>query len=522
MVRIGFLHELNTLKLKDLLVSVSPQGFFSPPYWAAILISNLREDTLKDLEVHSPSEECDIYCASFKEGRTVHLDTAKKIYTGIKRKNPNSYFIIGGWGPTLSSKEFSTCCDVIVTGVFGEAVLTFQEILDNWNGEITNLQNIKGIYTKEYGFNEPRATEPLKPVDWEMFCQLCNEKLSSYAVRYTYYESEKEILMMPVQVAPFTTCGNIINLSNTSKFVRMGCKHCGEAYRAVNFYRYLSTAQRLDLVQRVIPNTANRLLYTEHMKKELVSMLEQLKAENFKGYLDIFASHTTLTPEYVDMYTELMKYEHDGKKTIDFINEIDVPLTPELVPKVVETIKKKNLPITKFHFIVDIDYCNNNDLLTMNKSFRTRHLKEILNLLEHEDLRFYLSFKLTTPYTGKDDFETNLRYILTAIGKGLQEMDATPTTRIGNNWLGEIFNTERIEYKIKKDICPVVESYVDGLNLWLREQETKKDSADITQKEISEILGPKTSNKVRLVMSLLYALNRLFLSCKVLSSQRSD
>jgi radical SAM superfamily enzyme YgiQ (UPF0313 family) len=265
---------------------ITPSAFIMPPYWAATLFSNLPSKVKRETEVKSPKEICDFYFASFKACDNQMLEEIKNIRAARKRKNPKCFIVVGGWGPTLYPKDFARYADVVVVGAFNEATETFNELLTNWNeGDIENLEEIRGIFTQKLGFTGVKIPTLGKHVNWEKSCQLTHIRLSDYK------DKGIGMLFLPLRISPLS-CPNYVNplLSNIKKGTKfkIGCDFCTPAYAAEKLVVELRKSDKLDLIDELTLTEDNFNMFFSRIKEEVTSALNQLYKEGYQGRISLY------------------------------------------------------------------------------------------------------------------------------------------------------------------------------------------------------------------------------------------
>ena len=490
---------------------IPPPGippFLMPPYWAATLVSSLPDKLKKQMEVRSPNRVCDLYFASFKVCNKEVLHGIKNLRRAYRRRNPRCLVVVGGWGPTLHPKDFSNCVDMVVTGTFNEAIGTFTELLLSWaDGKVENLEGIRGIFTKETDFTGFRSPTLGKPVNWQEFCELTNSRLSDY--------EDKRIgfLALPLRVSPLS-CPKYVNplISNVKKGTELeiGCNLCAVAYAAERMATELESRNELSVIDDLTLNEDNFDDFFLRVRNEIVSALNQLGKENFRGKVDVYDCDDSLSSLKLELLIKLMDSEYKDKKIKDHLT-ITLRTTPDVLNWAVKKLEQRGL-MERFGFEVEAHYASKDDLAFTNSNFGKSDLENFISSIERHRKTWFLGlFILATPKSGPKDLAENVDMVIRSIGAGIAMIGIGPWTGIGYNRLSEEYSAPDV---VNAEIRPTVEEYLYCLDSWLKGEKlssviSKHESSKEILEKIYSILGKRDQRKKSQTLSLKSALEEL-------------
>lgn len=260
----------------------------------------------------------------------------------------------GGWGPTLHPEDFSNCADIVALGTFNEAIGTFRDLLLSWNGrKVENLEDVRGIFTKEIGFTDFRPPTLGKAVDWQEFCELTNSTLSDYE------DKRLGFLALPLRVSPLS-CRNYANplVSNVKKGTKLkvGCNLCAVAYAAERLATELKSQDELSLIDELTLNEDNLDDYYVRVRKEIVTALDQLRMEDFRGKVDAYDCDDTLSPLKLELLIKLMDSEYRDRRIKDHLT-LTLRTRPDVLNWAIRRLEERGL-MERFGFEVEAHYAS--------------------------------------------------------------------------------------------------------------------------------------------------------------------
>lgn len=503
-MRVSFLTPINTKEVP----SPDTPPFLMPPYWAATLVSNLPNELKKEMDVRLPHEVCDFYFSSFKVCNDRTLKAIRHIRTTRKQQNSKCVIAVGGWGPTLHPKEFSRCADIIVTGTFNEAIETFRILLGNWvDGEIKNLENIKGIFTRRTGFTGFRPPTLGKAVDWEEFCKLTRTRMSDYEDKHI------GMFFLPLKISPLS-CPNYVkpfvsNIKKGTKF-EVGCNLCAVAYAAEKLAVELTSLHRRDIIDDLRLSEDNFDRFLSRAREEVVSALSQLCKEHYFGRVDVYDCDDTLSPLKLELLSKLMYSKYGGKRIKDYLT-VTLRTRPDVLSWAINELDKRGL-MDRFGFEVEAHYASPNDIMFSNSNFSKGDLENFIASIKKYKGNFFMGlFILTSPQSNSKDFAENVDMVIRSIGAGSTSTGIGERTGIGNNRLAEEYPAPCV---VNPEIRATVEEYLVCLDSWLKGEKfhyalSKHKGFKKTLEKIFPILGEMDQRKKTQVLTLKNALERL-------------
>jgi len=462
----------------------------------------------KEIEVKSPNEVCDLYFASFKVCNDEILHRIENMRKAFRRQNPRCLVVVGGWGPTLHPVVFSNYADVIVLGTFNEAIGTFMDLLLSCAGGcVENLEGIRGIFTKDKGFTGFRCPTLGKPVNWQEFCELTNSRLSDY--------EDKRIgrLFLPLRVTPLS-CPNYVNplISNIRKGTRLnvGCNLCAVAYAAERLTTELGSRGKLSLFDDLTLSEDNFDDFFLRVRKEIVSALNQLQKERFRGKVDVYDCDDTLSPLKLELLLKLIDSKYNDNKIKDHLT-VTLRVRPDILDWAVKKLVERKL-LERFGFEVEAHYASADDLSFTNSNFGKRDLENFISSIKKHRRSWFLGlFILTTPRSGPKDLAENVDIVIRSIGAGAMMTGVGAYTRIGDNRLSKEYSEP---FVVNAEIKPTVKEYLLCLDSWLKGEKlyvaiSKHESSKETMEKVYSILAEPNQTKNHQVVALKKALEEL-------------
>lgn len=265
----------------------------------------------------------------------------------------------------------------------------------------------------------------------------------------------------------------------------------------------------MSLIDDLTLNEDNFDDYYMRVRKEIVTALDQLRIENFRGKIDVYDCDDTLSPLKLELLIELMDSEYRDKKIKDQL-ALTLRTRPDVLNWAIRRLEERGL-MERFGFEVEAHYGSTSDLAFANSNFGKGDLENFISSMKKHRKTWFLGlFILATPRSDSKDLAENVDMVIRSIGAVAIAGIGAYTGR-GHNRLSEEYPAPSL---VKAEIRPIVEEYLQCLDSWLETDDlssavSKHECSRETLEKIYSILGKTDQRKKTQILNLKSALEIL-------------